>query len=149
VCGGSFEVLTEENQMSIIIPGDPVGKGRPRFSRSGHARTPKKTKEWEARAAWIARIAWSGEPLVGPVQVVVDVVHKRPQTLMRKKFADGRLVNGSSRQDIDNVCKAVLDAVQGICYHNDNQVHELIAHQWYAARDEEARVEIRVQKVVG
>ena len=133
----------------IIIPGDPVGKGRPRFSRFGRARTPQKTREWETRAAWIARAAWQGAPLAGPVRVIVEVVHKRPKTLQRRKDPDERIPNGSSRQDVDNVAKAALDSVQGVCYHNDNQVHELVARQWYAARGEEAHVEIQVQGVVG
>jgi len=131
----------------IIVPGDPVAKGRPRLSLNGHARTPAKTKRWETRAAYIARAAWTGPPLVGPVRVLVEVVHARPARLTRKRDPDDRIVNGSARQDLDNVVKAALDAIQGIAFHNDNQVHLLTARQWYAARDEEARVEILVEAV--
>ena len=55
--------------------------------------------------------------------------------------------HGAECQDLDNVVKAALDAIQGIAFHNDNQVHLLTARQWYAARDEEARVEILVEAV--
>ena len=128
----------------IIIPGDPVSKGRPRFALNGHARTPTKTRQWEARAAYIARAIWKGEPLSGPVAVQVEVVHKRPKRLMRKSDPPMRLVNGTATKDLDNCVKAALDAVQGICFHNDNQVHEILARQWYTAEGEEPRVEIFV-----
>lgn len=131
----------------IIIPGDPVAKGRPRIDLNGRARTPEKTRRWETRAAYIARAAWMGPPLVGPVRVIVEVVHARPSRLTRRKDPDDRIVNGSSRQDLDNVVKAALDAIEGIAYRNDNQVHLITARQWYAARDEEARVEILVESV--
>jgi Holliday junction resolvase RusA-like endonuclease len=133
----------------IIVPGDPVAKARPRISLNGHAHTPAKTRRWETRAAYIARAAWTGPPLEGPVRVVVEVVHKRPARLCRKRDPDARIINGSARQDLDNVVKAALDAIQGIAFRNDNQVHLITARQWYAARDEEPCVEILVEQVTG
>ena len=38
------------------ISGKPMGKGRPRFTRSGHTYTPKDTVEYENR---IQRAAWA------------------------------------------------------------------------------------------
>ena len=37
------------NQANIFLMGQPIGKGRPRFTRSGHVYTPDKTKRSEQR----------------------------------------------------------------------------------------------------
>ena len=31
----------------LTIPGEPVGKGRPRFTKNGHSFTPEKTVNYE------------------------------------------------------------------------------------------------------
>ena len=33
--------------VELIIEGEPVGKARPRFTRTGHAYTPDKTRKYE------------------------------------------------------------------------------------------------------
>ena len=33
--------------IEFTVDGEPVGKGRPRFTRSGHAYTPEKTADYE------------------------------------------------------------------------------------------------------
>ena len=40
--------------IEFVIPGEPRGKGRPRFSKSGHAYTPSETVAYEklVRACW-------------------------------------------------------------------------------------------------
>ena len=34
-------------EIKFTIEGEPKGKGRPRFTRGGHAYTPKETVEYE------------------------------------------------------------------------------------------------------
>lgn len=34
-------------KIEFTVPGIPVGKGRPRFTKDGHAHTPGKTREYE------------------------------------------------------------------------------------------------------
>lgn len=142
----------ERCRLEFVIPGDPIGKGRPRFTAGG-AYTPAKTRAWERDAATLAsvaarRVGWSverNEPLV----VVVRAVKSRPQRLSRRTDPDGRLVR-TSKPDCDNVVKAVLDALQlaGVLA-DDAQVHRLEAESWYAARGEEACVEVEVRHLPG
>ena len=40
----------------IEVQGTPVGKGRPRFTRDGHAFTPDGTRDFEARIKWKAKV---------------------------------------------------------------------------------------------
>ena len=36
-------------RIQFTVPGVPVGKGRPRFTRGGHAYTPEKTAAFEEK----------------------------------------------------------------------------------------------------
>lgn len=140
--------------LQIVVLGDPVGKGRPRMAViNGHARayTPAPTASWEGRAASIARAAWLGgrvtrAPHEGPVAVTIRAVASRPGRLLRRKDPDGRLWR-TAKPDLDNCCKAVLDAlVRAGVLRDDVLVVELVAQSLYAARDEGPCVEVYVRE---
>lgn len=38
--------------MTFFVPGRPRGKGRPRFTRTGHAYTDEATRDYEAHIRW-------------------------------------------------------------------------------------------------
>ena len=46
------------------------------------------------------------------------------------------MLNGELRPtkkpDCDNIAKVILDALNGIAYHDDSQVVELVVHKHYA-----------------
>ena len=148
--------------MKVTIPGDPVGKGRPRLStRGGHARayTPKKTRTWEAGAALVLRNAHRGYPIAAPVRVVVHAVQERPKRLVPRSAGGsfpvrqvcplGRLWR-PHRVDLDNVIKAVLDAMMlaGVIV-DDAQVVELHGYSLYGDIGETSRVEVEVTVLTG
>ncbi len=133
--------------LRATILGEPVGKGRPRVvTVQGRPRgvTPPKTRAWEQAAAWVLRHAHSGPPVEGPVCVVVDAIKSRPMRLLRRKDPDGLLWR-TTKPDVDNVSKAVLDALEkaGVI-RNDTQVVELTARSLYTERTGTARVEVTV-----
>jgi Holliday junction resolvase RusA-like endonuclease len=144
--------------MKWTIEGDPVGKMRQRArgikTADGGvtARTylPDKTKAgkptsktWEKEAA--IRIATAGPfQASGPFVVTVDAVKTRTKALQAKKHPDGRIVR-TTKPDGDNVLKSVCDALEkaGVV-KNDAQFADKQVRSWYAARGEEAKVEIEV-----
>lgn len=69
--------------MRIIVPGEPVGKGRPRLTRAGHAYTPQKTRVYEQkiRAAYYAQTC--GERLTGPLVLTVTAYMQIPRSANR------------------------------------------------------------------
>lgn len=105
------------------VEGDPVGKQRPRFSR-GRTYTPKKTVDYEKQIADKARSAMgSSEPLSTPMAVYIYANYKVPSSYSKQRRAD--CLAGVERpkvNDIDNVCKCVLDAMNNIVYLDDKQV---------------------------
>lgn len=135
-----------------MIPGAPIGKGRPRATKMGaHVRlyTPKKTADWERSSALILRNAWRSAPLEGVCRVDVVAVFPRPKRLMRQKDPHHRVWH-SSKPDIDNVCKSALDSmVMAGVIRDDTQVVCLSARSVYASKDEGPCVELRLSEIDG
>jgi Holliday junction resolvase RusA-like endonuclease len=92
-------------------------------------RSPKKTVEYEKKIADKAREAMgSSEPLETPVAVYIYANYKVPASYSKQRRLD--CLAGFERpkvNDIDNVCKCVLDAMNGIVYFDDKQVVSLHA----------------------
>ena len=155
--GGWVVILT------CTIPGQPVGKGRPRASIRGfgtpkahiHMRTPEKTATWEATAAWHLRGKWAGKaPLDQPVAVTVWAVGQRPKaeipgprTLAKHPELANRLWR-PTKPDIDNVVKAALDAlVNAGVIRDDVLVVDVRGLSLWAALSEGPQVVIEVREV--
>lgn len=132
--------------LAISIPGEPVGKGRPRLStRGGFARayTPAKTATWEGNAAALIHAAWDKSPLDEPLLLVVRAIKARPKA-MPKRTPSWRLWR-TVKPDGDNVLKCVGDAlVSAGVLVDDTRIVEWRCLCLYAARDEGPSVEIEL-----
>jgi Holliday junction resolvase RusA-like endonuclease len=115
-------------QLLFSVEGDPVGKQRPRFAR-GRTYTPTKTLVYEnAIKAQAASAMGASEPLETPVAVYIYANYKVPASYSKQRRSD--CLNGLERpkvNDIDNVCKCVLDAMNDVVYVDDKQVVSLHA----------------------
>lgn len=114
--------------LTIVIKGQPVTKGRPRWGKGGRPFTPKRTRDYEELVAWHCRAMRS--KVTGPVHVHIH------------------LVSGTSlRGDPDNYAKAILDgAVKGELIDDDNAatVRTLHVTQALCLDPAESRVELTV-----
>lgn len=132
--------------IAFTIPGNPVPKGRPRFTRQGRTYTPAKTKTYEEQVAALARAACP-EPLKTPVAVLVTAVFPVPLTYPKKRRE--ACLNGlerhTKRPDLDNIVKAVTDGMNGVVYGDDSQIVRLVANKVYGT---DAMVEVTVQEVL-
>ena len=139
-------------EFDCLVPGPPIGKGRPRAAKMGaHIRlyTPKKTADWERSSALIMRNAWCRAPSDDLCRAEIVAVFPRPKRLLRKKDPEHRLWHGS-KPDIDNICKCVLDSlVMAGVIRDDTQVVELNARSFYASKSEGPCVELRLSSIDG
>lgn len=136
----------EAVEISFSVSGKPVGKGRPRFTRAGGAYTPKQTVDQEKR---VAAAAWQAMVLAGYTvtdkSVAAQIVIEAP---IPKSWSKGdRLAAelGAKRPgkpDLDNVAKLVLDACNGVVYHDDAQVHHLTISKRYGPGDGQVSVKM-------
>lgn len=126
--------------IAFSVPGDAVPKMRARvvFSRGGvRAYTPRKTAEWEARiASAAASVMREGgmSRIDGPlaVSIVVDVMPPRSWPTWKREAAIGGAISPTTRPDLDNIGKAILDAINGVAYGDDAQIVDIRMRSRYA-----------------
>ena len=118
--------------MEIVIPVQPVSKGRPRFA-NGHAYTPQKTRDYEELVQFIAKRSIK-QPLTGAIRLKVSFYLPIPKSWpeTKKQAAMDRQIVPTTKPDVDNLLKTIMDALNGgIGYNDDKQVVEIIAEKWY------------------
>jgi Holliday junction resolvase RusA-like endonuclease len=112
--------------MTIFVPGDPVGKERPRHDPRHPERrphTPEKTKTYEEKVKWCFLQA-HGEMIDGPVRLRVVAYFGIPSSASKKRQAlmrDGKILP-TKKPDEDNILKVVQDALSGLAYKDDAYV---------------------------
>lgn len=113
------------SSVAFTIPGQPQGKGRPRVgSIGGHARmfTPAKTVAYEGLIAHAAQQARRGRPMLeGPLVVNLVLRCQVPASWSKKKQQQALAgeIRPTTKPDIDNVLKAVLDGCNGVLWRDD------------------------------
>lgn len=120
----------------FTIPGKPCGKGRPRFY-NGRAVTPKDTVNYET----LVKLAFSqanpsAEPIAAKAEVIAKIKAYYPIPVSASKKLQARMRAGlmkpTTKPDTDNIAKIVLDALNGIAYHDDAQIVELQVTKLYS-----------------
>ena len=131
----------------FVVEGKPVGKGRPRAStRGGFVRmyTDAKTLTYEAAIKdEAAKAMGNAELFETAMHLHVNCYYQLPKRWpkrLQQQALDGE-VFPNVKPDLDNVVKAVLDAMNGVVYRDDAQVVNLVATKRYAT---EPRVEVYI-----
>ncbi|HDR9029910.1 TPA: RusA family crossover junction endodeoxyribonuclease [Burkholderia vietnamiensis] len=125
-------------RVEFVVPGKPVAKGRPRFSRqAGHVRThtPEPTERYENLVKMAARAAMrSAQPYEGPVRLIVHIGVPIPTSwsAKRQRAAAAGEIGATKKPDADNVVKALKDGMNGVVYVDDGQVVDLWISKRYA-----------------
>lgn len=122
-------------EVKFTVPGKPTGKGRPRFNRkTGRTYTPKGTADYERVVKKAYLSASSGVCLNGPIRAKITACYSIPMSWSNKKMeaALAGHILPTVKPDLDNVAKAVLDALNGIAYDDDSAVVQLIICKSYA-----------------
>lgn len=120
------------------VKGDPVPKARARTVRKGGRTwsfTPKRVAAWEKVVKAEASKHFD-QPLTGPIQVSMIFHMDRPKSRRKDVWVP-------TTPDLDNLEKAVLDAMNGVAYEDDRFVVAKNAQKRYVRRDE-PRVCVRV-----
>lgn len=127
--------------VSFTVAGQPVPQPRPRVSTAGgFAYVPGKHPVHAYREAIAAAARGAGLTQTGEVlNVVIDAVFERPKSHMRKAGVKPDAPK-LPRPDVDNIAKAVLDALQDVM-GDDSLVGRLVVEKSYGT---EARTTVRI-----
>lgn len=127
----------EKYRVMFIVPGEPKGKGRPRFNtKSGRTYTPSDTLNYEN----LVKVQY--QSLVGDkytdkeIEAKITCYYGMPKSMTkanREKVYHGKL-RPTKKPDLDNIAKIILDSLNGIAYKDDSQIVSLKIDKYYAEK---------------
>jgi Holliday junction resolvase RusA-like endonuclease len=131
----------------FVVPGQPVGKGRPRARKQGgfvRMYTDAKTVTYEKAIARQATFAMNGmQLLTTSISMRIVCFYRIPPSWSKRKqmqALSGDLFPG--KPDADNVAKAVMDACH-VVYVDDKQVTRLVTEKEYSY---DPRIEVYIHE---
>lgn len=117
----------------LFFPFKPKPKGRPRFTRGGHAYTPEKTRDYENLIKDYYKDN-SGDYYENAIQIklVFNMPIPKATTKRVRKLIDAGVYKFTKKPDIDNITKAVLDALNGVAFEDDSLITKITAEKKYS-----------------
>lgn len=132
--------------MELIIPGDPMGKQRPKFNRwLKTARTPEKTVNYET---YVKELYVNNRlpMLEGYISADITAYYKIPKSTSNKKkllMASNEILP-DKKPDVDNIAKIICDSLNGIAYADDKQIVSLSIKKFYS---EQPKVIVQLKNI--
>jgi len=142
-------VRTESIKFSV--PGEPVPQPRQRYRKVGNFvqnYTPSKhpVNDYKKAIQLSVSNVFNGKPSEEPFLLEVVFIFPRPEAKCWKTKPMPRYLHQANK-DIDNILKAVMDALNKIVWKDDKQVCKVSAIKWRAAGGEEPRTEITIKPI--
>lgn len=117
--------------MKLFYPIKPKAAPRPRVTKNGTYNSKEYT-QYKNGLAMLAKTRIK-EPTDKPVYMKIEFFFKIPKSWNRLKRETAKWHTG--KPDIDNLQKAIKDALNGVAYKDDSQVCFVKARKQYAQDD--------------
>ena len=133
------------NPLTITIPGEMRGKGRPKFStRGGFARAYTDAMTASAET-WVKACAVEqvGQPVLeGPLALTLTVGVIIPKSWPKKRQVAARdgMLRPTGKPDFDNTSKLICDALNKIVWRDDSQITDVLFAKVYSDAPETALI---------
>lgn len=134
----------------FFVPGEAIAQPRPRavkvgkFSRVISAQSEHPINRWKWSIAHYAKAAMkAAPPTQQPVLLEMLFLMPRPKRLLAKRFERSVILH-TSKPDLDNLEKAVKDALNCIAWVDDSQVSTSWKRKRYTLPDESPGVHVMV-----
>lgn len=122
-----------EIMVKFFVDGKPVGKGRPRFTRTGHTYTPKTTRDYEQRVR--NSFKEFNDEYFGdaPIMMRICAVFSVPTSFNKKhqSLALSDEIRPTKKPDADNIIKAICDSLNKVAYDDDSNIVKLLVDKVY------------------
>lgn len=138
-------------KVSFTIPGEPQGKGRPRFAKvCGYVRTytPDNTASYEnlVRLEYERQCSGFRFDDSDMLDMRIYAYYGIPRSVSKRKKAlmlEGA-IRPSKKPDIDNVVKVIADSLNNIAYRDDVQIVDAMFRKFYS---DTPRVDVVIQSI--
>lgn len=129
----------------LEIIGEPVAKGRPRFTRKGFPYTPEKTSVYENLVKTLFYQKYGQLLLKDELEVEIDLYFQIPKSASKKKKSQmlNKEIRPQKRPDLDNCMKAILDSLNGVAYEDDKQITKATVEKFWS---DKPRAELCIKK---
>lgn len=130
--------------LKLIIPGEPVAKGRPRVTKWG-TYTPEKTKNYETLVKELFYIEHGQALLEGQLEINIKAYFSIPKSTSKKNknlMLAGK-IRPTKKPDADNILKIIGDALNDLAYKDDKQIVVASIEKFYS---EKPLVHIRIKE---
>lgn len=126
-----------------------IGKERPRYNFHTHTTyTPKKTQDYEKRIRqeFLEYHTLDEKYISEPLECKITAYYKIPTSYTKKRKKELIGQPCMNQKDIDNISKAIMDALNGYAYNDDRQIVKLEALKMYD--ENEDRIEISIREYI-
>ena len=138
-------------KVEFVVPGEPQGKGRPRFARVGRytkTYTPEKTEVYEnlikvEYERQCGRFCFEPNQMLDMRIIAYFGIPKSVSKKRREQMLNGQ-IRPTKRPDADNVCKLVADGCNKLVYPDDAQIVDIMIRKFYS---DKPRVKVIIQSV--
>lgn len=122
------------SMVKFFVDGKPVGKGRPRFTKSGHAYTPKTTRDYEEYVKMCFMTSKRTNFGELPVMVKIKAAFPIPRAFSKEKKSEALddQIRPTKKPDVDNIIKAMCDALNKLAYDDDSNIVKLLTDKVYS-----------------
>ncbi len=137
--------------VKLVIPGEPKGKARPKFSRKNQrVYTPSDTVNYENLIKYLYKEAYGNEifpkdaPLDMRIMAFLGVPASDSLKIRAKKLCGW--IRPTKKPDWDNIGKIVADALNKVAFYDDAQIVDSQIRKFYS---DNPRVEITILHIGG
>lgn len=133
-------------EIKLTIPGKPLGKQRPRVTRTGITYTPKKTVNYETLVKQLYIQNYFQKQLEGPIKATITAYMYIPKSESKKRKAAmlANEIRPCKMPDWDNIGKIITDALNGLAYKDDKQIVDARVIKLYG---DKPKVEVLLEEI--
>lgn len=126
------------NTLKLFISVNPKAKQSFQFTASGRRYQPKDVINYKntLQSVIISQLPPNFEPFQKGLEVTYEFVYPYPST-MPKRFKEAMikehgLIFRSKKQDLDNLQKAINDAMNGLVFKDDSLICRVLCTKYYS-----------------
>lgn len=147
------------SEVKFTVPGEPQGKGRPRFVAQynpqtgksyGKAHTPDKTVVYENLIKMEYKLECGDFRFLDDDMLDMRIkayysIPKSKSKKIREQMRQG-VLRPTKKPDLDNVVKVMADSLNQVAYKDDTQIVDCQCRKFYS---DNPRVEVYIKKIGG